>query len=522
MEEIELESDFNHLIPEVVVEPKETNTFGDRVRRLFRVCGWRFILFLVFSQFGCKGLLMIVVKSIMLPLFRTHVDAATLQIYIMLVMIPWTIKPLIGLCSDYVLLWGYHKKGWLLMSGLIGSVSAACLFLLSRPYWAVFCFVGINFEVAVYDLLSEGKYAEFRREEKMIGSDLTTFTQALQNGGVLLGSTFVGVLSDAGLYIVLYIFTLSFCIAPLVPTLLGWMPEKHFPRGDPDIPSLREDWPFILVVFVCGLGGLTVGTLTLAIPEPLGSFVGLGVGLLFVGIILYGANNVFKDFPLITAVALYQVITSLSSPVIGSELDYFYTATPDCLADGPHFDYSYFVSYTGVVGTILSLTGTFIYYIALSKFRFRPVLLITTVLVCLAGFSDLFIVLRWNVALGIPDKWAYMAGEAVLEPLLSTLNWIPVSALIALSAPKGKEATCFAFLAGISNFSRVLSELSGSIVIRFTSSLSAAGGTAGCDFSSLWWLVLLCHISFPLVIGILATWLIPDIGQEEDGNHASE
>lgn len=538
MEAISLESPrgdtkFDHLIgeseDEKEEEVEEPITIRARFTRLLDVCGWRFLVFLVFSQFACKGLLMIIVKNIMLPLFRNNTDASTFQIYVMVVMIPWSIKPLIGLCSDYILIFGYHKRGWLLISLVLGSICSSLLFVFNTPVLLVLCFVGINFEIALYDLLSEGKYAEIRRKYKNVGSDLTTFTQALQMGGLLIGTAFVGILSDAGLYVVLYIMTLVFCLAPLGPTLLGWMPEKKVITYTDGVPKTKiihiseksdfqKDWPLIVVVSICGLGGLVMSILTTTIPSPVGPFVGLGVGLIFLAAILYGSNWAFKEHPLITSVALYQVVTALSSPVIGSELDYFYTATPECLPNGPHFSYDYYISYTGIVGTALGLLGTFVYYFLLSKHRFRPVLLVTTVLVCLAGLSDLFIVLRWNILFGIPDKLAYMTGEAVLEPLLGTLNWIPVSALIVLAAPKGKESSCFAFLAGLSNFARMISELSGSIIIHFTSNListESGGGGANCDFSALWWLVLLCHISFPLVIGALATWLIPDIEQTE-------
>jgi hypothetical protein len=158
---------------------------------------------------------------------------------------------------------------------------------------------------------------------------------------------------------------------------------------------------------------------------------------------------------------------------------------------------------------LVGLSGTIVYHLLLSKLKFRPVLLITTLLVSLAGLSDLMIVRRWNVAWGIPDHVAYMVGEAVLEPLLGILNWIPVSALIALAAPKGMESTCFAFLAGLSNFARMMSELSGSMLIFFTQNGQA------CDFSSLWWLVLSCHVSFPLIVGVAAVWLVPNMEQNE-------
>ena len=118
---------------------------------------------------------------------------------------------------------------------------------------------------------------------------------------------------------------------------------------------------------------------------------------------------------------------------------------------------------------------------------------------------------RTVALVGIPDKAAYIIGEAVVEPLIGILNWIPTSALISMAAPRGMEATCFAFLAGLSNFARMVSELSGAVI------LDAAGvqTTGVCDFTALWWLVLVCHIALPGVIGIAAVFLIPDLRQDE-------
>lgn len=35
--------------------------------------------------------------------------------------LPWTIKPAIGLLSDTVPLWGYHRKSYLVAAGLAGG-----------------------------------------------------------------------------------------------------------------------------------------------------------------------------------------------------------------------------------------------------------------------------------------------------------------------------------------------------------------------------------------------------------------
>ena len=210
---------------------------------------------------------------------------------------------------------------------------------------------------------------------------------------------------------------------------------------------------------------------------------------------------------------LAQFVTFLEregSPRISTALEYFYTATPDCLPGGPHFDYTYFIAYTGIVGALIGLLGVGLYQVALSGLRYRPVLLITTTLSALAGFSDLSMVLRFNVWLGIPDTVAYMLGEAMLEPLLGMLAWIPVSALISMACEPGREACSFAYMAGLSNFARMVSTLSGAVIIEW----SGVGGNL-CNFDFLWVLVLSCHIVLPLVVGVAAVWIIPDMRQDE-------
>jgi hypothetical protein len=144
--------------------------------------------------------------------------------------------------------------------------------------------------------------------------------------------------------------------------------------------------------------------------------------------------------------------------------------------------------------------------------RYRTVLLITTLLSGFAGSSDLFVVTRVNRILGISDKWAYIVGQAILEPVLSMLNYIPVSTLLSKVAERGMESSMFAFLATMHNFSRMISSISG-VLIYETAGIRTVGA---CDFSSLVWLIIVCHIVLPIVGGVPATWLIPDATQTEE------
>ena len=70
------------------------------VTRMLRVFGWRFLLFLCASQLFLKGAAYYLSLSVMLPLLKNvfGVDAFRFQMYMMITMIPWSIKPILGMC----------------------------------------------------------------------------------------------------------------------------------------------------------------------------------------------------------------------------------------------------------------------------------------------------------------------------------------------------------------------------------------------------------------------------------------
>lgn len=492
-------------------EPEEEVSY---VKRVTGILGWRFILYLVFSQLICKGALRQIVNSLMLPLFRDNVDAAQLQLYTMIVMLPWAVKPLLGLCSDLVLVAGYKKRSWILI-GI--TISIACcvglFFSMHTPLVVVFLFMGIQFMISLIDLLTEAKYAEVRNENPSLGSDASNLAQGMQSVGVLLVMCFIGFIADAKLFTVAFSIMLVLSISPTIPTLLGWLPEIREPNGAfiqlINREQLYEQRGIIFVVAICGFSSIVSGVVaTFGTP-----IIGLGVAFGLLIVCLAGCWIVFPSG--VTEVALYQVISIISQPSMGSALDYFYTATNECLADGPHFSYAYFITFAGLVGNIIGLLGVLFYQRFLSKMRFRPILLLTTIFGAVAGISDLIIVKRWNVAAGVPDKWAYLLGEAILEPFIGMLNWVPMSALISISVERDMEASTFAFLAGISNFARGFSELSG--VVIFTA--AGVNTTAGsCNFEPLSTLVIICHIVLPLMIAVPAVFLIANIYQTEQLN----
>ena len=485
---------------------------------LVKFMGTKFMFFLFFSQAICKGMLMSLIGSAMLPIFKNKMGASAseTEIYTVLCLLPWSIKPIIGLCSDFIILGGYNKRGWLIIGNLIGIGSLVLLFVtvfinssLVSPFLLVSCFIGVNFEVAMFDLLSEAKYSEVRNNHPELGSSPSVYANGLITFGSLLALTFVGKLSDDELYWVIFLLALVCGCAPLLPTLLGWLPEVKYVNAKwiqlVEKDRIRRELPMILVVAFAGVSGIITSVVTtLATP-----FIGLLVSGLLLFLCLAGCWRYFPEE--ITQVALYQVITTLSAPSIGSALSYFFTASETCLPNGPHFSFAYFTSWAGIVGQVLGLFSVFIYAAFLSKLRFRKVLIITTILQGLGGLSDLIIVLRLNIYIGLSDKAAYIIGGAVLEPVVDMLNWLPANALLSIFNEKGMEASCFALLAGTANFAKMVTKLNGSIIFSMAGIQTSAN--APCNFDALWWLILVCHVLAPIIIGIPATFLIPDMEQ---------
>lgn len=480
-------------------------------QRIYLRLGWQLFVFLIFTQLVLKGILFMLTKRLLLPMFKNAlgIQSDAFAILETIAFLPWAIKPLIGLLSDTLIVGGYHKRFWLYQALLVGSLSSGMFF------WSYFqqsaigvalCVMGIQFQIAVYDLMSEGRYSVITRDYPYTGSDLQTFTQALQAFGVLIAVTLVGLLSDYQLYLVLLSVIVALCVSPLWPTLANYISEERQPDTCTTIARVHVNWRMVVLIIGVAISAPVTGTLA-----QLGfRAISLSLAVVLVGLATLGTFLAFPEQRIIGRIALFQVITYLSRPSLGSAMDYFYTADVTCLPDGPHFSMSYYIFITGVISTVAGIGAIVIYQRTLSNLKFRLVLIITSIIQGLAGLSDLFLVWRLNERMGIPDKWAYMIGEAIFEPVIGTLNYIPVTTLLSKVCLPGFESSIYALLAGLSNFCGGISELSGAFIYTW-----AGVNTATCNFQTLGWLILGCHVLSPMIIGTAASILIPNVGQDE-------
>lgn len=494
-------------------------------RRISLLFGWRFIAFMAVSQFLLKGVARIVSGSVLLPVYKgvLGVDAATLQFYAMLIMTPWAVKPLLGLLSDLVRCGGYHRRWWLVQSLVCGCAGAGLSLLALTRQSALglaLCFAAVQLEISMYDLMAEAHYSGITRDNPKIGADMVTAAQGLQMAGAVVAMSFVGVLSDHQAFVPLLLVVGGLLLVPIVPTLWGWLPEQRQVSAQtpcrgcgPELvgrEQLRRDRWMIAIVALTGLAAPATSALATLMPGGQGPLLALALALVLTAISLVGAWLAFP--PMLARVATFRVLSTLARPSIGAAMDYFYVADAECLPGGPHFSYAYYVTVAGIIGSVTALGAVLIYQQWLSGLRFRAVVMLTSLLRSIIGASDLILVLRINVRLGVPDSWAYLVGEAIMEPLIGMLDYIPDSALLSKVVPLGMEGSAYAFMAGLSNFAGMISELSGAIIF------DAAGvrTTLPCDFGALWWLVLLCHVSLPALALPAAWFLIPNVGQREE------
>lgn len=467
-----------------------------------------FVASLFAVYFGVKGLAGGLAAAAALPYFMSHlgVSIERFQAYTIAVMTPWSLKPAIGLLSDMVPIRGQAKVPYMLGASAVGAACFGGLAALRgcSPMLAAALLTGISFEAAVVDLLAEGKYAEKMKQHPEAGGALPSFVWASLFAGALLAAVVAGPMADNGQLRGVFVLGIPAAASAAVPLVLGWFPD---PVGAHAGCAKLLDGPNTRLAILAGLmaaASLALTAVALHGASPAGRLaVALGVS----AALCAAAQRLLP--PTIAKCNLYMFLASASHVSLVGALDYFYTAPKSCLEDGPHFNMTFFVTWSQIAASLASLAAVALFQGCMQEWRLRPLFWVSTVVRCAAAAVDLVIVNRLNVAVGIPDKVAYMLGNNVAAAVAGQLDLMPAVVLTSKLCPPGMEATVYAILAGFQNFG-------GSVAAAVGSSLTSAFGveadleTNECSFQGLSALVLLCHIALPLCVVPLTFLLIPD------------
>lgn len=210
--------------------------------------------------------------------------------------------------------------------------------------------------------------------------------------------------------------------------------------------------------------------------------------------------------------AFFLVQTSLGFSVGGATF-YFFTDGPKQYPEGPHFSMVFFTSVLGVVGSVCSLIGIYSYQRWMKDWTYRRLLMMTNIVLSLLNMSDVIILSRLNVRMGIPDT-VFVLGASVLQTIVSQWMWMPGVVILSQLCPKGMEATMYALLAGCHNLGNTIASNCGAYVLLLLNCSPSGADGESEQFKHLWVGSALSTV-LPMFTLILLPWLIPDSRQTD-------
>lgn len=499
------------------------------LRGLIAVFTLRFFLFVSVVYFAVKGFAFRALTNVELPYFKNKlgVSGDDYQKFYNITMMSFAVKPLIGAISDNLPIFGYRKRFYLVLWPVLGAAGVVVVTFLTSdsgngPIAAALLLLALM-SVAAMDLLCEGKYSELMAANPTTGSRIVTWIWACYMVGGIIAAAAGGPLADIGDTRTIFWMCLPFLALPVIPALLGWVPEtrqqssscclclqrpEHLSSSDVEKPlnpehedaTTRQRWK--IVALSIATSAAAIGTIVVSL---FGSDTTLIAYIAPVCTVLFTAS--FFILPPVAAKAnLYMFLKEFLYLQINGPVDYFYTASENCVPGGPQFDFTYFQTYANIVTNVAGIVAVMLFQRFLSGSKFRSVFWFTTILKISASLVDIVLVNRWNVPAGVSDKVLYMFGDAFVYQAAMMIDFMPASVLVSRVCPEGLESTMFALLAGFSNFGQNLGRSVG-YVVAGTMNIKTV---VPCNFDNLYLLIAIGHMLTPLLLLPLAIVLVPD------------
>ncbi|MGF1494188.1 MAG: folate/biopterin family MFS transporter [Microcoleaceae cyanobacterium] len=366
--------------------------------------------------------------------------------------LPWVIKPVFGFISDSLPVCSYRRRPYLILSGLLGSLSWLLLATwVETPLMAMAVIALGSASVAISDVIADSLVVERARNESTssVGS-----LQSLCWGTAALGGLVTAYLSGILLEIfdsqTIFLITATFpLVISVTAGIIAEQPVQH-----------STDWQVVKQ---------QVGQLRQAFTQKA---VWLPTAFLFV----------------------WQ-----ATPTADSAFFYF---TTNELGFQPEF-----LGRVRLVTSVASLVGIWLFQRFFKKVPFRTIFGWSTVISAVLGMTMLLLVTHTNRSLGIDDHW-FSLGDSLVLTLMGQIAYMPVLVLAARLCPPGVEATLFALLMSISNLAGLMSHESGALLTHLL-------GVTEHNFDRLWLLVVITNLTTLLPLPFL-NWLPETSAEEDE------
>lgn len=476
--------------------------------------GYELLVLLSTTEHLLKGFVVTLTGQAMTFLFASYgVNASQMQIYLGIVALPWSMKPVFGLISDMFPIGGYKKQPYMLFFSVLGVASMLAIGILPQTLLSVtgliICLMFAQTQFSVCDLLSEATYAERIQDCPRLGPSLVSYVW----GGLSLMSMVAVLLSGCVIAeSVRLVFVISAGVSMVVflPIVNNYLQERKLTPEE--VASERQkilqqkEACILCVVMLFANISLTVCGLVFD-----SVVLNAAVALVFTIILLVSFSVLLT--PVVAKFNAFILVQGACSLSISSASFYFYTDSAVKYPEGPHFSIFFYSSVLGLVGSAMSLLGVFAYQRFMSKWRYRNLLIFANVFLCVLSMMDVIMFSRLNLVIGIPDH-CMMLGATISESLVAQWQWMPSVVILSYLCPRGLEATMYALLAGCANFGGIVSGDFGALLLQWlqVEPRGAVGETIA--FDNLWIAALISSLS-PLVVIVLLFWLIPDARQDE-------
>lgn len=358
--------------------------------------------------------------------------------------LPWIVKPVFGFLSDGLPIFGYRRRPYLILSGLLGSLSwLALATVVDTGLKAMVVILLTSLSVAIGDVIVDSLVVERVRKESLArAGSLQSLCWGVSAIGGLITAYLSGWLLQHFSNSTVFEITATF---PLLVAIIAWLISEE----KVDLSKSQEKTESVVTSQVRQLWQ-TMRQKTIWLP----------VAFLFI----------------------WQATPTADSA--------FFFFTTNELGFEPEF-----LGRVRLVTSIASLIGIFIFQRYLKTVPFRTILGWSTVIAAGLGMTTLLLVTHTNRALGIDDHW-FSLGDSLILTVMGQITWMPMMVWSARLCPKGIEATLFALLMSIWNLSGLLSH-------EFGALLTAWLGITETTFDNLWLLVIITNLSTLLPLPFL-------------------
>ncbi|MGB3137173.1 MAG: folate/biopterin family MFS transporter [Nodosilinea sp.] len=353
--------------------------------------------------------------------------------------LPWTIKPVFGLLSDGLPIFGYRRRPYLILSGLLGAGAWLALATVVQSGWSAIAAITISsLSVAISDVIVDSLVVERARGESLgKAGTLQSLAWGTSAVGGILTAYLGGVLLQHMTARAVFGITATF---PLIVSLVAVLIAEE--------PADSPSWAVV---------GNQVKQLWQAVRQR--------------------------------AIWMPALFLFLWQATPTADAAFFFFTTND-LGFQPEF-----LGRVRLVTSLASLLGIWVFQRFLRTVPFRTIFAWSTVLSSVLGMSMLLLVTHVNRSLGIGDEW-FSLGDSLVLTVMGEIAFMPVLVLSARLCPPGVEATLFALLMSVVNLAGLLSHELGAVLTHWLN-------VTETNFDNLWELVLITNLTTLLPLPLL-------------------